>query len=81
MSARAGTVSGRIAAIGEPALLDGYRLAGVSVVAADTDEAFRRAWTALPGGTAIVILTARAARSLGPVLADPLGPMTVVLPA
>ncbi|WP_427007703.1 V-type ATP synthase subunit F [Pseudarthrobacter sp. H2] len=70
-----------IAAIGEEALLDGFRLAGVSVFAGSTDEEILRAWTALPKNTAIVILTPRSARALDPVLADPRSPMTVVLPA
>ena len=72
---------GTIAAIGEPALLDGFRLAGVIVYTASTDEEIRRAWTALPRNTAIVILTPRSAHSLEPHLKDPYSPMTVVLPS
>lgn len=74
-------MSETIAAIGEQALLDGFRLAGVSVFAGSTDEEILRAWTALPPNTAIVILTPRSAQALEPVLADPHSPMTVVLPA
>lgn len=70
-----------IAAIGEPALLDGFRLAGVSVFAGFTDEEIINAWTALPQDTAIVLLTPHSARTLEPVLADPRSPMTVVLPS
>ncbi|XAS65572.1 V-type ATP synthase subunit F [Micrococcaceae bacterium Sec5.8] len=70
-----------IAAIGEQALLDGFRLAGVSVFAGSTDEEILHAWTALPRDTAIVILTPRSAQALEPVLADPRSPMTVVLPS
>jgi vacuolar-type H+-ATPase subunit F/Vma7 len=73
-------MSETIAAIGEQALLDGFRLAGVSVFATSTDEEIRRAWTVLPAHTAIVILTPRSAHVLGPVTADPRSPMTVVLP-
>ena len=72
---------GTIAAIGEPALLDGFRLAGVVVFTGSTDEEIRRAWTALPTNTAIVILTPRSAQALEPDLADPRSPMTVVLPS
>lgn len=72
---------GTIAAIGDPALLDGFRLAGVEVFTGSTDEEIRRAWTALPKTTAIVILTPRSARALEPDLADPRSPMTVVLPS
>jgi len=72
---------GIIAAIGEPALLDGFRLAGVVVFAGSTDEEIRRAWTALPKDTAIVILTPRSAHALEPDLSDPRSPMAVVLPS
>lgn len=70
-----------IAAIGEQALLDGFRLAGVSVFAGSTDEEILNAWTALPQDTAIVLLTPRSAQVLEQVLADPRSPMTVVLPS
>jgi vacuolar-type H+-ATPase subunit F/Vma7 len=74
-------MSETIAAIGERALLDGFRLAGVSVFAGTTDEEILRAWRALPQSTAIVILTPRAARTLQPFLAASDSPLTVVLPA
>ena len=74
-------MSGIIAAIGEQALLDGFRLAGVRVFAGSTDEEILRAWAALPKSTAMVILTPRSARALGPVRADPRSPLTVVLPS
>lgn len=74
-------MSETIAAIGERALLSGFRLAGVSVFAGSTDEEIEHAWRALPQSTAIVILTPRAARTLQPVLAAPRAPMTVVLPS
>jgi vacuolar-type H+-ATPase subunit F/Vma7 len=70
-----------VAALGEQALLEGFRLAGVSVYPAETDDEVRRAWTALPGDSAVVILTPRAAGALGAVLADSHAPMTVVLPS
>jgi vacuolar-type H+-ATPase subunit F/Vma7 len=70
-----------VVALGEQALLEGFRLAGASVHAAETDDEVRQAWTALPGNAAVVILTLRAAGALGAVLADPHSPMTVVLPS
>lgn len=73
-------MSETIAAIGEPALLGGYLLAGVSVFAGSTDEEIRSLWTALPGNTAVVLLTPRAAHALQAVLTDPRAPLTVVLP-
>ena len=70
-----------VAALGEQALLEGFRLVGASIYPAETDDEVRRAWTALPGEAAVVILTPRAAGALGAVLADPHSPMTVVLPS
>lgn len=69
-----------IAAIGEQALLGGFRLAGVSVFACSTGEDIRRAWKALPADTAVVILTPASAHALEPLLTDPRSPLTVVLP-
>jgi len=71
---------GTVAALGEPSLLAGFGLAGASVHAAETDDEVRRAWAALQGDAAVVILTPRAAGVLGSVLADPHSPLTVVLP-
>jgi vacuolar-type H+-ATPase subunit F/Vma7 len=70
-----------VVALGELALLEGYRLAGAGVHAAETDDEVRRAWAALPPSAAVVILTPRAAEALGTSLADPHSPMTVVLPS
>jgi len=69
-----------VAALGEQSLLEGYRLAGASIHAAETDDEVRQAWTALQGNAAVVILTPRAAGVLGAVLSDRRSPMTVVLP-
>jgi vacuolar-type H+-ATPase subunit F/Vma7 len=68
------------AALGEAALVEGYRLAGVQVCAAESEDDVRRMWTALPASTGVVILTPRAARVLGDALTDPASPMTVVMP-
>jgi vacuolar-type H+-ATPase subunit F/Vma7 len=70
-----------VAALGEQALLEGYRLAGASIYAAETDDEVRGAWAVLPDKAAVVILTAGAAAALGSALADPHCPMTVVLPS
>jgi len=71
---------GTVAAIGEPALLAGYGLAGVRILAGSTDAEILNAWTALPADTAFVILTPRSAQALETALSDPRSPMTVVLP-
>ncbi|WES65288.1 V-type ATP synthase subunit F [Microbacter sp. GSS18] len=55
----------RIAVIGEEHLVDGYRLAGATVLVAADAEAVRRAWQALPEDAGVVVLTAQAAASLG----------------
>ncbi|HEX5332249.1 MAG TPA: hypothetical protein VFW79_06360 [Cellulomonas sp.] len=70
-----------VVALGEAALVEGYRLAGVEVRAADTADDARRIWADLPGTVAVVILTSRAARAVGPALADPTSPLTVVMPS
>jgi len=69
-----------VAALGEQALLEGYRLAGARVYAAETDDEVRRAWAAMPEHTGIVILTQRAAAALGAAVSNPLSPLTAVLP-
>lgn len=70
-----------IAALGEKALLDGFSLAGASVVAAETDSEVRQAWSCLTGHAGVVILTPRAAKALGAAVADPRSPLSVVLPS
>ncbi len=68
-----------IVAIGEPALIEGYALAGVRVLAAEGADEVRRAWESLTRTTGLVILTAAAGTHLG----DEPGremPLTVVMP-
>ena len=74
-------MSDTVAALGEQALLQGFRLAGAGLFAAETDDDVRAAWAAMPGNATVVILTPRAAGALGAVLTDPQSPMTVVLPS
>ena len=70
--------AGRVAALGEWALIRGFALAGVETIAAADPEAVRAAWDALGRDVAVVILTPSAAEALGPAAADE--PLTVVLP-
>jgi vacuolar-type H+-ATPase subunit F/Vma7 len=70
-----------VAALGEQALLQGFRLAGASIFAAETDDEVRAAWAAMPSNAKVVILTPRAAGALAAVLTDPQSPLTVVLPS
>lgn len=73
---------GGIVAIGERARIQGFSLAGVSVIEADRAQAARAAWRALPPGVELVILTASAHAALA-AEADITGtaaPLTVVMP-
>jgi vacuolar-type H+-ATPase subunit F/Vma7 len=71
----------RVAALGELARLEVYRLAGVGVLAVESDDEARTAWQALATDIAVVLLTPHAASALGNALTEPGGPMTVVLPS
>ncbi|MEV4129569.1 V-type ATP synthase subunit F [Nocardia sp. NPDC049707] len=68
-----------IVAIGEPALIEGYALAGVDLLPAEGADEVRRAWESLVRTTGLVILTAAAAAHLGDELAREM-PLTVVMP-
>jgi vacuolar-type H+-ATPase subunit F/Vma7 len=70
-----------VVALGEAALVEGYRLAGVQVCAAETDDDVRQGAPDLPENTGVVILTSRAARAVGSALTDPACPLTVVMPS
>ncbi len=70
-----------VAGLGELSRLEVYRLAGVAVLAAETDDDVWTAWQSLAAGTAIVLLTPKAAAALGSTLTEPGAPMTVVLPS
>ncbi|GAA3288257.1 hypothetical protein ACFFON_07480 [Arthrobacter citreus] len=72
--------TGTIAALGEPALLAGFRLAGAVLYPATGAAAVRSAWTQLPETVTAVVLTPAAAAVLAGELADPASPLTVVLP-
>ena len=71
----------QVAGLGELSRLEVYRLAGVGVLAAETDDDVRTAWQSLTEDTLVVLLTPRAAAALGNALAEPGVPMTVVLPS
>ncbi|MCQ1949880.1 hypothetical protein NNX28_08040 [Arthrobacter sp. zg-Y859] len=77
MSRREGTV----AAVGNPALLEGYRLAGAVLYPAAGAADVRAVWAGLPDSVCVVLLTPDAAAELGVELADPASPLTVVLPS
>ena len=77
MSSREGTV----AALGSPVLLQGYRLAGAVLYPAAGAVDVRAAWAGLPESVCVVLLTPDAAADLAVERANPLSPLTVVLPS
>lgn len=71
---------GAVVAIGGGDTLDGFALAGVAVVRADSPAAVGRAWTELDDGVALVILSPDAAVALDDRLAERPDVLTVVTP-
>ncbi len=59
----------RVAAIGDPARLGGYALAGADVHAASDAVEVRSAWERLPADVGLLILTPEARAALGSLLA------------
>lgn len=55
---------GVLVALGESALVEGFGLAGATVMCADDPDSVRRAWASLPDDVAVVLLTAEAAAVL-----------------
>ena len=70
----------RIAVLGAGPAVQGYALAGALVLAAADADTIRAQWAAVPADVAVVVLTATAARVLGPDATTGTGPLTVVLP-
>jgi vacuolar-type H+-ATPase subunit F/Vma7 len=70
-----------LVALGEAALVEGYRLAGAHVCAAETDDDVRQLWGTLPPTTGVVILTPHAADALRAALTDPAALLTAVMPS
>ncbi len=68
---------GHMVAIGEPARVRGFALAGAVVLVAEDASAVRRAWRSMPEDTDVVILTPAAAAAIGPL---PDRPLIAVLP-
>ena len=69
-----------VVALGADDRMDGFALAGASVIAASTDDEIRAAWDRLASDVGLVILSADAARILEPVLDDRSDVLTAVLP-
>jgi vacuolar-type H+-ATPase subunit F/Vma7 len=72
---------GRIVVLGEAPAVDGFALAGATVIPAADPEAVRRAWETLPADAAVVALTASASAVLGaPARARRPGLLTISMP-
>jgi vacuolar-type H+-ATPase subunit F/Vma7 len=69
-----------IAVIGAQPQVGGFALAGARVYPADTPEAVRVAWAALPTTVGFVILTGAAAEALDGQPHKPGAPLRVVMP-
>jgi vacuolar-type H+-ATPase subunit F/Vma7 len=70
----------RVVVIGESTRVAGYALGGAVVLEAETDAEARAAWDGLPSDVAVVILTASAARAVGPARPSSPALLSVVLP-
>jgi len=71
---------GGVVAIGETHEMEGFALAGVSVIMAETDADITEAWRHLEPETALAILSPAAAAVLAPRLTDRPDVLTVVMP-
>lgn len=58
---------GKIVVLGEPVAVQGFALAGATVLEAEQAGTVRQAWKTLPRDTSVVILSAAAAAVLGDV--------------
>jgi vacuolar-type H+-ATPase subunit F/Vma7 len=71
---------GGVVALGERHRVDGWALAGVTVIVAEAPDAVRRAWRGLLPETALVLLTPAAAEALADELTAGAAPLTAVMP-
>ncbi len=71
---------GTVVAIGAGRALDGFALAGVEVLRAETPTAALRAWTELPDDVALVIFSPDAAAALARQRSERPDVLTVVTP-
>jgi vacuolar-type H+-ATPase subunit F/Vma7 len=71
---------GRLVVLGEAVRVEGFALAGATVLVADDTDAVRRAWASLPGDVAVVLLTANAAAALAEEPALREGVLSAVMP-
>ena len=66
--------------LGDAGRVDAFALAGATAVRAESTEAIRQAWTDLPAGVAVVVLTHDAAVTLGDAVIREDRVLSVVMP-
>lgn len=72
--------TGTIVAIGDPAVLAGYVLAGVQLLPARSEQEARAAWEGIGEEVGLALLTPAAAEAVGTVPVDHRAPLTAVIP-
>ena len=75
-----GTPPQEVVAIGAPALIAGFALAGVRLCPSTDAAQVRAAWATASVRAAVVVLTPDAADALGADRTAPSAPLTVVMP-
>ena len=70
----------RVVVLGDPIWVEGFALAGATVLPATDPDAVRAAWADLPADTGVLVVTADAAEALGGALEDRPYLLSVVIP-
>jgi vacuolar-type H+-ATPase subunit F/Vma7 len=70
----------RVVVLGDPIWVEGFALAGATVLPATDPVSVREAWSVLPEDTGVLLLTADAAEALGDALEDRPYLLPVVIP-
>ncbi|MCI4354228.1 MAG: hypothetical protein L3K06_02545 [Thermoplasmata archaeon] len=70
----------RVVVLGDPLWVEGFALAGATVLPATDPDAVRAAWDVLPEDTVVLVVTADAAETLGSALEDRPYLLSVVIP-
>jgi vacuolar-type H+-ATPase subunit F/Vma7 len=70
-----------VVVLGEAARVEGFALAGATVITADGADAVLRAWTQIGDDAAVVVLTAAASAALEDAGVELDGVLTVVMPS
>jgi vacuolar-type H+-ATPase subunit F/Vma7 len=71
----------RLVVVGDPIWVEGFALAGATVLPATDADAVRAAWEALPEDAGVLVMTADAADALGDALPERPYLLSVVIPS